>query len=87
MAIVHKRDGIVLPGQGDDLVQWCHVSIHAENTVGCDEPDPGALGFLELPLEVGHVDVLVSAMQTGFEHGLGSWANPETLLRHNLTVN
>ena len=58
--IVHHDERIVLSGEPDDPVQPGHVSVHAEDAVGCDEPDSPVARFLQPGLQVVHVSVGVA---------------------------
>ena len=59
MAVVDHDQGVVLLGQRADLVELGNGAVHAEGAVGGDDAIAGALAFLELGFEIGHVVGLV----------------------------
>ena len=60
VGVVHHGAGAVLLGQPHDLRQVGDVAAHGEHTVG-DDQDAGSLRhLLELPLQIGHVVVLIA---------------------------
>ena len=62
--IVDHDEGVVLLGEVADRAEPGDVAVHAEDAVGGDHADPGALRRLQRLLEVGHVGVGV-AMAVG----------------------
>ncbi len=63
--LVHEHHGVVLLGEGHDLVELGDVAVHREDAVRDDQPRPLVLVLLQLLLQVAHVRVLV-----GVGHGL-----------------
>jgi len=65
VAIVHKCERTIAFGKLVDLVQWCNISIHGENTICNDDSESAVLSLLQRLLQKLHVHVLV-AQTTGF---------------------
>ena len=60
VSIIHHHQRLVSIGELTDGVERSEGSVHAEDTVGGDEPHPGRFGFLQLAFEISHVGVLVT---------------------------
>ena len=60
MRVVDHDQGVVFFSQRADLIELGVVAVHREDAVGRNHPEAGALGFLQLLLQLGHVAVAVS---------------------------
>ena len=58
--LVDHDEGVVLLRQFVDLIERTYVSIHGEDTVGCDDTEPLCLSLLEFGFEVRHVTVRIT---------------------------
>ena len=57
MGFIDHDHGVVLLGEGVDLVQRTYVAVHREHTVGNDDAVTLCLGLLKAFLQLGHVSV------------------------------
>ena len=57
VGVVDHHHRVVTLGEVADVAEPGEVSLHAEDAVGGDHPEPGRIRLLQLGLEVGHVAV------------------------------
>ena len=60
VALVHHDKSVIFLSQIADLVHRGDVSVHREDAVGADNPEPLGLSLLEAALKVFHVSVGVT---------------------------
>ena len=60
MGVIDHDHRIVFVGQAANVRQIGEVTVHAENTIGGDQPSTGTARLTQAPLEVIHIVVLVT---------------------------